>query len=549
MQRVERIVVSVVIVALLALVIWLAADRSRSEPRRRSKCRDKQKSACARCPENVFDVTSTTLWPCQAQADMAAAGLNPKSLAKCIPAVFPWDPSYNTLRLNVDLQQQRQPLFIVQPRCAQDVVRTIRYAQRHGQLVSIRSGGHCNEPYSIFNPIVIAISSLNGPISFNSKTGVITCSGGATQGNLFQAISEINRRESKRGSGKSWAFALSRRHHGGVDLGSTTGNASDVGLTGILSAGGVGFLQRQLGLTIDSVVSLTLALADGRLVKATADNEFADLWVAARGSGGGNYGVITKVELQLHQLGGLITFTISWTDWTQAAAVFQVWQTLAPNFPNNLTQQLYFVIKDGATTPAVSSAGVFIGTDLSALQLLLQPFLAIPTATATYQQSDFESQARQFASGRTYLPFGYRRTQFAFAPLSMTAVLTLIAEFESALGIRGVHTIEFDPFGGQVLEFATNSSGFFARGAQFWLLFVSVWQDQVDEAANLAWLQTIFDAMLPFSSPFCYTGFMIANLPNFLNSYYGTNLPMLQATKRKYDPNNFFSFPQSIPPL
>jgi len=494
------------------------------------------------CPGNVFDVTSEDLWPCAAEAELQELKLGPQKVASLVPAVFPWDDKYNTLRLNVDLQYQRLPLFIVRPKSGCDVVKTIKLAQKYGLKISCRSGGHCNEAFSIQNPIVISIGSLNY-VSLDECQGILTLGGGATQGQVFSAIAKANK--------KTFAFALAHRHHGShtsFDFAINTGTASDVGLAGILSAGGVGFLQRKMGLTIDSIRSLNVALANGTIVKAKPNNSFGDLFMAVRGSGGGNYGVITEIELQLHEVGELIVFTISWQDWSQAAPILALWQSLAPSFPNELTQQLYFSIVDGATVPTVSSAGVYVGSDLAALESLLQPFLSIPTGSVLYERTTFQGQAAKFASGRKYNPFGYRRTQFVFTPLSNLGITTLISQFEAAVGIPGTHTIEFDPFGGKVAEIPLESSAFFPRVAKYWLLFVTTWKDQNDSAANLAWSETIFFTMRPFTSIYCYTGFVMMDVPNFLDAYYGSLLPTLKTIKTKYDPNNFFSFPQSIPP-
>jgi FAD/FMN-containing dehydrogenase len=404
-----------VVVLVASIVLWRASDR----PGKRLSV----------CPTNVFDVTSRDLWPCQALVNLTALGVEPKQVSDCVPAVFPWDPPYNTLRLNVALQQQRLPLFVVPARRERDIVRAIRLAQRYGLLLSIRSGGHCNEAFSIENAIVITLGCFNG-IRLDDGRGILTCEGGVTQGQVFKILDK-----------SKWAFPLAHRHHSGAPA-LNTGTVSDVGLSGIVSAGGVGFLQRQLGLTIDALISLRVALADGRVVTATPSNEYADLFSAMRGSGGGNFGVITRLVFQLPRIGDLIIFTILYSDWTQAAAVFTLWQSLAQFFPQALTQQLYLAVPSGATSPTVSSSGVYIGTDQAALEALLAPFLAIPGATITYQVSNFAGQARRFASGRTYHPFSYRRTQYAFVPLSPTGIATLIAQVNAAVGLAGVHTIE-----------------------------------------------------------------------------------------------------------
>lgn len=491
------------------------------------------------CPQSIFDVTSLDLWPCSAVKTLSNLNMRPCCVSRQVPAVFPWDAQYNTLRLNVNLNQQRLPLFVVRAKCSRDVVNTIKLAQKHKQLISVRSGGHCNEPFSIYNAIVLVLGSFSG-VHLNENTGVLTCNGGATQGQVFKALASARR---------SFGFALAHRHHSHSisDLAINTGTVVDVGISGIVSAGGVGFLQRMLGLTIDSVVLLKVALANGTLVTATAENDRSDLFVALRGSGGGNYGVITQIQFQLHEIGELIVFNISWTDWNQASLILQTWQSLAPFYPNSLTQQLYFVVADGAAIPTVSSSGVFVGTDQAQLSALLQPFLAIPSATVSYFASTFVEQAKTFASGRTYFPFSYRRTQFVFSPLSNLAISTLISQVESAVGIPGVHAIEFDPFGGRVAEIDQTKSAFYARAAQFWLLFATLWTDQSNLSQNLAWSKTIFYTMQPFTSQFCYTGFTILDLPDYPQSYYGTLLPTLQTTKNKYDPLNFFQFPQNIP--
>src|ERR1700722_5951485 len=202
--------------ALIASLVLLTVNR-------RQICRGKSQRPC---PSSVFDVTSQDLWPCQASADLRTIGLSPSYVSRRVPTVFPWDPKFNTLRLNVALQQQRLPLFIVRPRCAHDVAAAIRLAQKHALSVSVKSGGHCNEAFSIYNPIVIAISSLGGT-QFNCKTGVLSCGGGITQGQLFRATADVARR-----TGRNWAFPLAQRHHGFLpqSLGLTTGTVSDVGL-------------------------------------------------------------------------------------------------------------------------------------------------------------------------------------------------------------------------------------------------------------------------------------------------------------------------------
>jgi hypothetical protein len=487
------------------------------------------------CPQNVFKMTIRDLWPCAAEQTIQQLGLWPKCVN--LPAVYPWSPGYNTLRLNAQLQQQRLPLMIIEPRCELDIVRTIRLAQHKSLKLSVRSGGHCNESFSIYNSIVIALQKMRH-VELDECAGTLTCSAGATQGDVFQVLSTAKR---------SWAFPLAHRHHGNVDPALSTGEVSNVGITGVCSVGGVGFTQRMLGLTIDSITKLRIALANGEIVTATATNAYSDLFVATRGSGGGNYGIITQVQFQLQNVPKLIIFTIQWSDWSQASAVINAWQTLAQTAPNQLSMQLYLVVSSGATVPTVSSAGVYLSRDQSMLTELLAPLLSIPTASVTYENSTFGKETRKFASGRTYYPFNYRRTRFAFVPLSNTGITTLISQVNSVVGIPGTHTIEFDAFGGQVAVPPLSSSAFYARNAIMWVLFSTQWSDQNDQTANLTWSSTIFNAMLPFTSQYVYTGFVMLDLPNYLQSYYGSLLPMLQTTKTKYDPHNFFSFPQSIP--
>lgn len=214
-----------------------------------------------------------------------------RSLAQALtalpaPVTRPDDPTYDEARRVWNVAVDRHPFAVVHCRSSQDVVDVLSLCQRYDVPLAVRGGGH-------------------------SFAGHGTCDGGLVidLGGLHEIAVDPERRRARVGPGARWgAVADAGAEHGLAPVG---GHVSGVGVSGLLLGGGIGWLDRVHGLACDNLIEATVVTADGRIVRA-ADDENPDLFWGLRG-GGGNFGVVTSLTLQLHTLsavyGGLLVFS------------------------------------------------------------------------------------------------------------------------------------------------------------------------------------------------------------------------------------------------
>ena len=127
----------------------------------------------------VFALRSENLWPCAATQQLNTLSAPSAKLIRQLPILFPWNRTYNTARLNFLLQQQTLPLLIVDVRRECDIVNSIRLAHASNLSLSVRCGGHCNENFSIYNPIVVRLGRRFARVRVNECSGVMTCQVGS----------------------------------------------------------------------------------------------------------------------------------------------------------------------------------------------------------------------------------------------------------------------------------------------------------------------------------------------------------------------------------
>ena len=186
--------------------------------------------------------------------------------------VGPDDPSYDTDRLIFYGNWDRRPAAVVRPADAEDVARTVTFAAENGLEVAVRSGGHSLAGHSSTEGgVVIHLGDMNR-IDVDPENRTAWAQTGATAGEYTKAAAE----------------------HG---LATGFGDTASVGIGGITLAGGIGFLVRKYGLTIDNVLAAEVVTADGSILNVDAE-ENPDLFWAIRG-GGGNFGVVTRIKYRL----------------------------------------------------------------------------------------------------------------------------------------------------------------------------------------------------------------------------------------------------------
>ena len=187
--------------------------------------------------------------------------------------IGPSDANYDAARAVYNAMIVRSPALVARCASTADVARVVDFARDRGELLAVRGGGH------------------NGG-------GLGTCDDGIVLdlGPMKQVTIDEAKRTVRVGGGATWADVDTRT--GPLGLATPSGIIATTGVGGLTLGGGIGYISRRYGLTIDSLLSAEVVLADGSTVRASAD-ENSDLHWALRG-GGGNFGVVTEFEFQLH---------------------------------------------------------------------------------------------------------------------------------------------------------------------------------------------------------------------------------------------------------
>jgi len=366
---------------------------------------------------------------------------------------------------------------------AAEVQAAIAEARERGLEIAVRSGGHCFAGRSSTTGLLIDVEPIN---RVELDGDVATIGAGARLGPVYDALAA----------------------HGRTIAG---GCGPTVGIAGLALGGGLGVLGRRYGLTCDQMVGAQVVLADGPVVETDEDND-PDLFWALRGSGGGQFGVVTRLKLKTVEAPPSIEcFRLS-RPREHAAEQIGEWQLWAPEAPEDL------------------AASLIVHPDQVHL------FGAGPLPRTLQAESEVRvelpyRQAKQWLvdNGPAGAPDeNDSKSEFFRQPLPTSAVQALL---EDARG-----ELDFSPWGGAYNRVETAATAFAHRDERF-LLKMTGPPD---------WLGEAWRVTRGFGSGGVYPNFPDPALNNALTAYHGTNLARLQQVKAAYDPDNVFRFPQSL---
>ena len=414
-----------------------------------------------------------------------------------------------------------KPLAVAYCESADDVARCIRWAGRNHVSIAARSGGHSYGGYStVQNGLVVDVSRLDGiTLAADGKTAAIGA--GATLGEVYGRLYSARR----------------------VTI--PGGSCVTVGVTGLTLGGGHGFLSRRDGLTCDSVRSLRIVTADGRVLDVSP-TEHADLLWASRGGGGGNFGIVTSFRFAVHRVGGVATFAVEWP-WSDAAAAVAAWQAWAPHAPDELFSVLSISCAAGGS-PSIRAVGQLAGPK-ERLASLIAPLASTgaPTRVSTVAR-DYPSSVRYWGGSDMRSTFA-AASDYAYRPLSAAGIRALLDGVAArSRGPAGGVSVLLDSYGGAIRRVPPGGSAFAHRQALFSLQELVSWQPGGPAAANLAWLRSFHASLRPHVSGFAYLNYVDPAQTGWQHAYYGASLKRLQGVKRKYDPHGLFHFRQGIRP-
>lgn len=422
----------------------------------------------------------------------------------------------------------RSPAAIALVHGAHDVRACIRWAREQGIHLIARAGGHSYGGYSATRGLLVDFSEMR-EVDLRANDGVATLSPGVRNRDIVRQFTHHN-------------FTI------------PAGRCPTVAISGLTLGGGFGFSSRHLGLTSDHLRSTQIVTADGDVLHCS-EKENPDLFWACRGGGGGNFGINTRFHFSLTPVNKVSIYRITW-QWKHAREVLETLQQFIQDAPDELSLRLG--IGSVGSTPAeirqhasISALGQFFGS-ASDLEDVLQPLVETGPATTTkIEESGYWAAQRFFYHDAPHNRFG-SKSHYIRRPLASEAIDILVNAVESrppsSNGLGGGAT--FFGWGGAMNRISPTATAFVHRDSILLMDLDTSWTK--DDAppvarANLRWLQNLSDAVQPYVSGMSYQNFIDPTLKTWRHAYYGENLERLSRIKRKYDPDNFFHFAQSIP--
>ena len=444
-------------------------------------------------------------------------------------AVGPDDAGYDASRAVWNVMHDRRPALVAGCSSPADVAAAIAYAREHGLRIAVRGGGHSLPGFStVDRGIVIDLRALNHVI-VDPATKRVRVGGGALLGDVDRGA----------------------QAHGLVV---PAGVVSHTGVGGLTLGGGVGRLMRRFGLTIDSLSSAAVVLADGRIVRA-AEDENPDLFWALRG-GGGNFGVVTEFEFRAHEL-TVLPILAMFHPLDRAAEVLETGERMmaAPDARNELLWTS-FMRRGPAEAPWMTdalegTAGVMSLIEWSGdidegLELLreIERELEPPAGElATVPYLAIQSITDELLAPGTL--HAYLKAGFA-AELTDEMVVSLI-DRGSSVGSR-LSVIEVLSLGGAIREVPNDATAFPYRNARWLINIAGQWHDPAATDREIAWVRETFGALEPHLTGGAYSNFMGDDDAQAASVAYGTTLNRLREIKAIYDPDNVFRLNQNIEP-
>ncbi len=440
--------------------------------------------------------------------------------------IAPGDADYDAARAVHNGMHDRRPALIVRARDAADVAAAVAAAREAGLDIAMRGGGHSVPGFGTTDGgVVIDLSGMHDvhvdPANRRARVG-----GGAVWGDLDHATHPFG-------------------------LATTGGIISTTGVAGLTLGGGIGYLARAHGLSCDNLLSADVVTAEGKLVTAS-DYQHEDLFWALRG-GGGNFGVVTSMEFQLHPVGTIVGGPMFY-EYEDAEKVMRFYRDFIDDAPEALgcffawqvAPPLPFIPEDRVGDLFCALVTCWTGPDEEA-DRVLGPLRDVAEVKAEHV-GPMPYPALNSAFDGLY-PDGlqqYWKADFV-VDLSDEAIGV---HHEQAAGIPTVHsTMHMYPINGAVHRVGPDETAFGHRDKAFAAVIVGAWPDPADNVANTRWVRDYYDAIHPYSgSDGGYVNFMAEDDAGRVEANYGRNYARLAQVKAAYDPDNVFHLNQNVVP-
>jgi FAD/FMN-containing dehydrogenase len=437
------------------------------------------------------------------------------------------DAGYDDARTIWNAMIDRRPALIAQCASDADVKTAVDFARQNELLFSVRGGGHNIAGNAVSDGgMMIDLSQMN-----------------------WVRVDTDSRRANVGPGAKLGDFDNEAQKYG---LATPLGINSTTGVAGLTLGGGFGWLSRTYGMTVDNLLSADIVTADGKTVRASA-TENSDLFWGIRG-GGGNFGIVTNFEFQLHPVGpevltGLIVFPFD-----QAKDVLVKYREAVKTMPDELN--VWVVLRKAPPLPFLPEEAhgkesvifaIFYSGEPATGEILIEPlksfgtpyghFIGVQQYTAWQQAFDplLTPGARNYWKSHN------------FAELKDEALDIVIKYIRS---LPSPHTeIFFGLIGGQASRVAPDATAYSQRNALWALNVHGRWETPEEDEKCIAWCREFFDASAPYATGGVYINFLTQDETDRIASAYAPDVwDRLVEIKTKWDPTNLFRMNQNIKP-
>jgi len=423
---------------------------------------------------------------------------------------------------------QKVPALVLRPASARDVATAITFARDHELLLSVKGAGHNIAGTAIAEDGLTLDMSTMRDITVNPDDKVAHVGPGCLLQDVDRATQE----------------------HG---LATVLGFVSEVGVAGLTLGGGLGYLTRRLGWTVDNLEEVEVVTSDGA-IRIANRNENADLFWALRG-GGGNFGVVTRFTFRLHEVGPTVFGGLIVWPFERADEIMRAYRKITIESPRELTVWLLLInappepfVPEEWHGQRICAMAVCYSGDLSLTEEVLAPIRAIGDPLVDLLGEQPYTQVQSYLDDAE--PKGmhyYWKTDFA-AELS-DELLDLNRDLFAECPIPGIE-LGFLHLGGALNERDEDDGAVGNRDARYMIGVNGMWEpDEPDAKSFRQWIRAAWVRLHPFSTGATYINFQTADEDDDrVRATYGSNFDRLVEIKAKYDPDNLFRTNRNIRP-
>jgi FAD/FMN-containing dehydrogenase len=437
----------------------------------------------------------------------------------------PADDGYEGARSVWNAMIETEPAAIARCTGAADVMTAVGVAREHDVPLAVKGGGHNVAGTALCDGLVLDLEPMSW-VQVDPRTRTARVGAGATWGDVDH---------------ETQAFGLA----------TTGGIVTSTGVAGLTLGGGLGYLARKFGLAHDNLRSVDVVTADGELVHASADEQ-PDLFWGMRG-GGGNFGVATAFEFDLHELGPEIFSVRLLYPYEAIPETLQFYGEFMNDAPNEVG--CYAAILRGSPEyglpeplhgeTVLAFRGLYAG-DVAEGREAFQPLRDFGEPIADMSQSlpytDYQTQADElYCEGHR----NYWKSNF-YDGISEGFVETLMEHVESIPSPYS--TVFFEWMEGAITEADADATAFPHRDRSFSFTVAPKWTDPERDTEHVAWARAFHEALEPYAAPGVYVNYMDDDEGDRVRDAYSGRYDRLVELKNEWDPNNLFSTNQNVEP-